>query len=61
MTVYLSATFEKANPDVNFSLETVRKDNLNKLVFARLNINSIQNKFDSLDGIRTQIRQFLSR
>ena len=36
---------------MNSSLQTLRKDNLNKLIFAHLNINSIRNKFDSLADI----------
>ena len=36
---------------MNSSLQTIRKDNLNKLIFAHLNINSIRNKFDSLADI----------
>ena len=48
----LSDTPEKANPDVNFSLQTLRLQTLRKLIFKHLNINSTPNKFDSLDGIR---------
>ena len=33
---------------MNSRLQTIRKDNFSKLIFARLNINSIRNKFDSL-------------
>ena len=44
----LSDTLEKAKSGTNSSLQTIRKDNLNKLIFAHLNINSIRNKFDSL-------------
>ena len=47
----LSDTVEKANSDVNFSLQTLCKDNLTKLIFAHANINSIRNKFDSLANI----------
>ena len=36
---------------MNSSLQTIRKDNLNKLIFAHLNINSIWNKSDSLADI----------
>ena len=37
---------------VNYtSLRTIPKDNLNKLIFTHLNINSIRNKFDSLADI----------
>ena len=34
--------------DCNNNLKSLRKDNLNKLVFAHLNINSIRNKSDLL-------------
>ena len=47
----LSDTLEKAKFGTNSSLQTTRKDNLNKLIFAHLNINSIWNKFDSLADI----------
>ena len=47
----LSNTLEKAKSGTNSSLQTMRMDNLNKLVFAHLNINSIQNKFESLADI----------
>ena len=49
MIVYL--TLEKAKSDTNFSLQTMRKDNLNKLIFPHLNINSIRNTLDSLADI----------
>ena len=47
----LSNALEKAKSDVNSSLQAIRKDNLNKLIFTHLNINSIRNKFDSLADI----------
>ena len=47
----LSNSLEKAKSGTNSSLQTIRKDNLNKLIFANLNINSIPNKFDSLADI----------
>ena len=34
--------------DCNNTLNSLRKDNLNKLIFAHLNINSIRNKFELL-------------
>ena len=34
--------------DCNNTLKSFRKDNLNKLIFAHLNINSIRNKFELL-------------
>ena len=33
------------------SLENLRRDNLNKIIFVRFNINSIRNKFDQLDDL----------
>ena len=48
---YLCDTLEKGKSGTNSSLQTIRKDNLNKLIFAHLNINSIRNKFDSLAEI----------
>ena len=47
----LSDTLEKAKFGTNSCLQTIRKDNLNKLIFAHLNINSVRNKFDSLADI----------
>ena len=41
----------KAKPGTNSSLQTICKDNVNKLIFAHLNINLIRNKFDSLADI----------
>ena len=47
----LSDTLEKAKSGANSSLQTIHKDNLNKLIFTHLNINSIRNKFDTLADI----------
>ena len=47
----LSDPLEKENSSTNSSLETIRKDILDKLTLAHLNINSIRNKFDSLADI----------
>ena len=47
----LSDNLEKAESSTNSSLQTIRKDNLKKLIFAHVNINSIRNKFDSLADI----------
>ena len=44
----LSDILEKAKFGTHSSLQTILKDNFNKLIFAHLNINSIRNKFDSL-------------
>ena len=53
MNVYLT---EKTKSGTNSSLQTIRKDDLNKLIFVHLNINSIRNKFDSLaDRIKNNI------
>ena len=47
----LSDTIEKAKSGTNSSLQTIRNDDLNKLIFAHLNINTIRNKFDYLADI----------
>ena len=47
----LSDTLGKAKSGANSSLQTIHKDNLNKLTFTHLNINSIRNKFDTLADI----------
>ena len=47
----LSNTFEKAKFVTNSTLQTLCKDNFNKVIFASLNINSVRNKFDSLAEI----------
>ena len=47
----LSDTLKKAKSGTNSSLQNKRIDNLNKLIFAHLNINSIRNKFDSLADV----------
>ena len=47
----LADTLEIAKSGTNSSLQTIHKDNLNKLNFAHLNINSIWNKVDSLADI----------
>ena len=51
VNVGLSDTLEKAKSGTNSSLQTLRKDNLNKLISAHLNINSVRNKFDSLADV----------
>ena len=50
MNVYL-ILLKKAKSDTNSSLQTIRKDNRNKLIFGHLIINSIRNKSDSLADI----------
>ena len=47
----LSDTLEQVKSGTNSGLQTIRMDNLNKPIFAHLNINSIRNKFDSSDDI----------
>ena len=47
----LSDSLEKAKSDTNSTLQTIRKNNLNKLTFPHLNINPIRNKFDSLADV----------
>ena len=67
MIVYL-IFLKKEISGTSSSLQNIRKDYLNKRIFANLNINSIQNKFDSLadiikehiNEIRNQKRQFFS-
>ena len=43
----LSVTLEKAQSDTNSCLQTIRKDDLNILIFAHLNDDLIRNKFNS--------------
>ena len=38
----------KKYDECNITLKTIRSDNVNKLIFAHLNINSIRNKFKFL-------------
>ena len=38
----------KKYDECNITLKTIRSDNVNKLIFAHLNINSIRNKFEFL-------------
>ena len=47
----LSDALEKAKSGTNSSLQTILENNLNKLIYAHLNINSIRNKFDFLADI----------
>ena len=47
----LSDTLEKVKCGSHSSLKTIRKDNLSKLIFAHLNINSFWNTFHSLTAI----------
>ena len=47
----LSDILEKEKSGTNSSLQVILKDNLNKLIFAPHNINSIRNKSDSLADI----------
>ena len=51
---------KKAKSGTNSCLQTTRKDNLNKLIFAHLNFNSIRNKFDFVaDIIKDNIDIFM--
>ena len=43
----------KTYDECNLTLKTIRSDNVNKLSFAHLNINSIRNKFEFLS---TQVK-----
>ena len=43
----ISDTSEKAKSGKNSSLQNIGKANLNKVIFAHLNINSIRNNFDT--------------
>ena len=47
----LSDSLENTKCGANSSLQTIRTDYLNKLIFAHMRINSVQNKFDSLADI----------
>ena len=40
-----------ALPEPHKALENIRRKNINRLIFAHLNINSLQNKFESLQHI----------
>ena len=53
----LSNALEKAKSDANSSLQAIRKDNLNKLIFTHLNINSIRNKFDNIDILMISVTE----
>ena len=46
-----SNNLSKVEVDCTNTLTSLRKDNLNKLIFAHLNINSIRNKFDNLSKL----------
>ena len=40
-----------ALPEPHKALENIRRKNINRLIFAQLNINSLRNKFESLQHI----------
>ena len=40
-----------ALPEPHQALENIRRRNINRLIFAQLNINSLRNKFGSLQHI----------
>ena len=46
----------KKHDECNITMKTIRNDNLNKLYFAHLNVNSIRNKFEFL---ATQVKRKL--
>ena len=41
----------RALPEPHKALENIRRKNINRLIFAQLNINSLRNKFESLQYI----------
>ena len=43
--------FVKVLPEPRNTLENTRRKNINRLIFAQLNINSLRNKFESLQHI----------
>ena len=44
----ISYALNDTEPNARSQLENLRRDNLNKITFAHLNVNSIKNKFDQL-------------
>ena len=44
----ISYTLNDTEPNLRSPLGNLRRDNLNKIIFAHLNTNSIKNKFDQL-------------
>ena len=58
MTLLLQICYalNETDPNARSQLDNLRRDNLNKIIFAHLNINSIRNKFDQLaDPIKEKI------
>ena len=52
----LSSNLKQAKENCQSVLNSLREDNLDKLIFAHLNINSIRNKFDYLsEQIRSNV------
>ena len=45
---YIFYTLNGTEPNARSQLNNLRRDNLNEIIFAYLNINSIKNKFDQL-------------
>ena len=41
----------QALPDSHKALKNIRRNNINRLILAQLNINSLRNKFESLQHI----------
>ena len=46
-----SSDLSKTNDNCLDVLTSLRKDNVDRLIFAHLNINSIRNKFDNLSQL----------
>ena len=44
-------TLNDTEPNARSQLDNLRRDDLNKIIFAHLNINSIRNKFVQLSGL----------
>ena len=44
----MSYTPNDTEPNARSQIDNLRRDSLNKIIFAHLNINSIRNKFDQL-------------
>ena len=47
----ISYTLNDTEPNARSQLDHLPRDNLNKIIFAHININSIINKFDQLANV----------
>ena len=47
-----------ALPEPLKALENIRRKNINRLIFVKLKINSLRNKFESLQHIKTKILMY---